>query len=318
MDRMERFFKIDKLLRSHRSISRDKFLETLEVSLATFKRDLEYLRDRMHAPIEYDREINGYRYKEGEEFNLPGLWLNASEIHALLTMQHLLGDIQPGILDEHINPLMLRIQALLEMGDHSFNEINQRIKLLSMANRPVNLDYFETITSAVLTRKQLNITYYTRAVDNETQRIISPQRLVHYRDNWYLDAWCHLREEIRCFAVESIRAAHTLDKAADNIDEALLEKELGTGYGIFTGSEVTTAVLRFSPESSRWVAHEQWHPDQKGSFDEEGHFVLSFPFSHDRELAMDILRHGEHVEVLEPASLRAKIKEIATNVVRQY
>ena len=89
MDKMERFFKIDQILKSSRySVPKQRFLDELEVSLATWKRDIEYLRDRMHAPIEYDPKTKGYQYTEGSNFELPGLWMNEGEIYALLTMHY--------------------------------------------------------------------------------------------------------------------------------------------------------------------------------------------------------------------------------------
>ena len=318
MERLERFYKIDQLLRAQRVVPRETFLATLEVSLATFKRDLEYLRDRFGAPIEYDRDRQGYCYAAGSEFVLPGLWLSAPEIHALLTMQHLLRNLQPGILAEHLEPLLARIQALLGTGDVTLTEVERRIRILGMAQRPVDSQHFEIIASAVLSRQRLAIDYYTRARDELSTRAISPQRLVHYRDNWYLDAWCHLREGLRCFAVESIRRVTPLNTPAIDVDEALLDTELGSGYGIFTGAKVQHATLRFTPEAARWVASEQWHPQQRGEFDAEGYYRLSFPYSHDRELLMDILRHGEHVEVLAPDTLREKVRAAAYNIVARY
>jgi len=319
MDKMERFFKIDQILRTSRySVPKARFLEELEVSLATFKRDLEYLRDRMHAPIEYDKKGNGYQYAEGSDFQLPGLWMNEGEIHALLTMQHLLSNLQPGMLDEHVKPLIERITHLLEMSDHSTSEISKRIRILSMAHRPVSHAYFEIISSAVLDRKRLNITYYNRANDIETKRDVSPQRLVHYRDNWYMDTWCHLRNELRTFSVESIRLAELRTEPAEDVDEKVLDKELGSGYGIFTGSDVQQAVLRFKPHTSRWVELEEWHPGQNGEYDKESHYVLSFPYSDDRELIQDILKYGQNVEVIKPKELQEKIKSSLSEAIKQY
>ena len=93
--------------------------ETLEVSRATLKRDLAYMRDRLNAPIIFDRELGGYRFdvqapKIGSQYELPGLWFSAAEIHALLTMQHLPANLDPGgILAPHVRPLMARLNALL-------------------------------------------------------------------------------------------------------------------------------------------------------------------------------------------------------------
>ena len=318
MERMERFFKIDQLLRSHRRVTKDKFLETLEISLATFKRDLEYLRDRFHAPIEFDRHLGGYRYQEGTDFNLPGLWLNEAEIHALLSMQHLLGNLQPGMLDDHISPLMERIRSLLELGDHSVSEINKRIRLLTIASRPVAPEYFETITNALLKRRKLKITYYNRMADSETVRAISPQRMVHYRDNWYMDGWCHLRKGLRTFAMESIRQAEMLEDKARNVAEDTLNKVLGSGYGIFSGDKVQHATLRFSPRTARWVEAETWHPEQTSHFDKDGYYYLSFPYSDDRELVQDILKYGANVEVLKPMQLKQRVKDAIVEAMKVY
>ena len=319
MDKMERFFKIDSLLRNARyGVSRDKFLTELEISPATFKRDLEYLRDRMHAPIEYDRELKGYRYEKDSDFQLPGLWMNEGEIHALLTMQHLLSNLHEGMLDDHIKPLMERITNLLEISDHSVSEINKRIRILSMASRPIDHAYFEMISSAVLERKRLNITYYSRENDTESVRDVSPQRLVHYRDNWYLDVWCHLRNALRTFAVESIKKSTLRDEKAKSVSDKVLDEELGSGYGIFTGSKTQKVQLRFKPQTSRWVSTEQWHPKQESHFDDEQHYILSFPYSDDRELIQDILKYGENIEVLKPESLKIRIYESLKNNLMQY
>lgn len=319
MDKMERFFKIDQILKNSRySVSKETFLDELEVSLATWKRDLEYLRDRMHAPIEYDPKTKGYRYEEGSDFQLPGLWMNEGEIHALLTMQHLLENLQPGMLDDHIKPLVERITHLLELGDHTSNEIAKRIRILSMGKREVEHSYFEIISSAILSRKKLAITYYNRSKNTKIERTVSPQRLIYYRENWYLDTWCHLRGGLRTFSMESITKSEMLDDKTKEIDEDILDKELGSAYGIFSGTETQTAVLKFSPITARWISKEKWHPEQISEYDKDGFYILSFPYHDDIELIQDILKYGANVEVVSPKLLRQKIKEAAEKIVILY
>ena len=117
MNRTERLYKIDRMLHERRVVSVDVFLEELGVSLATFKRDLEYMRDRLNASVVWDRDVGGYRFDKqgvGDAYELPGLWFNASEIHALLTMQQLLSSLQPGLLTPHVEPLLSRLKSLLE------------------------------------------------------------------------------------------------------------------------------------------------------------------------------------------------------------
>jgi predicted DNA-binding transcriptional regulator YafY len=314
LDRTERFHLIDMMLGNHAVVSFRQLLDRLEVSRATLKRDLEYLRNRLNAPIVWDPKAGGYRFERarglGGQYGLPGLWFNAEEIHALLTMQHLLANLDAGgLLGPHIQPLMARLTGLLGSGRHPAEEVRKRVKLIPLAARRVSLEHFAALGSALLRRKRLWITYYAKGTDETTEREVSPQRLVHYRENWYLDAWCHLRRGLRSFAVDGVRRAEILEKPAREVPEKTLDAVLGSGYGIFSGRRLAWARLRFSPERARWVALEQWHPKQKARFLKDGRYELQVPYADERELVMDILRHVPEVEVLAPAALRARVVE---------
>ena len=322
MDRTERFYHIDQLLNERRCVSIQTFIDELEVSQATFKRDIEYMRERLHAPIVWDRDLRGYRFERNEpaasSYALPGLWFNASEIHALLSMQQLLADVQPGLLEPHIEPLRTRILMLLDGDDHSADEVQRRIRVLHMAARSVTPRFFEMVSSALLSRRRLHLVHYSRERDEETEREVSPQRLVHYRDNWYLDTWCHLRRGLRSFAVDGFRTTSVLNKTARDVSNDVLDAELGSGYGIFAGSETRTATLRFSSRRARWVANEQWHSKQCGYYDEHGYYVLELPYSDERELMMDILKFGPDVEVMAPVSLRKAVRAALVQTAKLY
>jgi predicted DNA-binding transcriptional regulator YafY len=322
MDRTERFYKIDQLLQEQKFATFEQIQEALEVSRATVKRDLQYLRDRFSAPIIYDRFAGGYRFdqpaKHAPKFELPGLWFNSSEIYALLMMQNLLEEVQPGLLGPHIAPLQTRLKSLLGSQDNSPDEIAKRIRILNVAKRTTELKYFDLIASTLLKRRRLQIRHWNRATDTETEREVSPQRLIYYRDNWYLDTWCHLRDEIRSFAVDAMRSASLIDRRAKDVSKKELDSVVGAGYGIFSGAKVEWASLRFSPIHARWVAAEQWHPEQKSSFDSQGYYLLEVPYSNPTELTMDILRHGAGVEVIGPALLRTAVRKELEAAIRTY
>jgi predicted DNA-binding transcriptional regulator YafY len=313
MERTERFYKIERLLRDRKVVTRREFLDALEISLATFKRDLEYMRDRLYAPIVWNAEHGGYELDKsrrgGPAFELPGLWFNPSEIHALLTMDALLADLQPGLLASHVEPLRARLEMLLEEGDVEAAEVRKRVRMMPHGARRLPPEVFETIAAATLKRRRARIRYGARSTGEETERVISPQRLVHYRDNWYVDAWCHLRDGLRKFAIDAIVSAELLDAKAKPVDLKVVEREFNTGYGVFGGSNVEWAKLRFSKNRARWVAQEQWHPQQRGTLEPDGRYVLEVPFADGRELMMDILKYGADVEVLGPQKLRRDIAD---------
>jgi len=309
MDRTERFYRIERLLRERKVVPRSVFLDVLEVSLATFKRDLEYLRERLEVPIEWSADKGGYELGSDRKVELPGLWFNDSEIQALLVMDAMLADLSPGLLEGHVAPLRARLEMLLEEGQVAPDEVRKRVRVLRQAARTLPPGVFEVVAAATLKRRRLSIAYAARSTAEATERVVSPQRLVLYRDNWYLDAWCHLRDGLRKFSVDAISSPVMLDEKAKAVDMKAVERELDRGYGIFAGRSVEWATLRFTPARARWVAHERWHAAQRGRFEPGGAYVLELPFSDTRELMMDILKYGADVEVLGPASLCAAVAD---------
>jgi predicted DNA-binding transcriptional regulator YafY len=321
MDRLERFYRIDQLLKERKVVPFTTFEKELGMSRASVKRDLEYMRSRFNALIEYDREANGYRFgaaRSGPRYELPGLWFNAAEVLALLTTLRMLGELQPGMLDGQIAPLRDRLRAILGSGDHSWQEVEKRIRIFQPERRIAGTAHFSIVAAAVLKRARVWIRHYNRKEDRETEREVSPQRLVHYRDNWYLDAWCHLRNDLRSFAVDAIRAAELRDGKAKEIAPAELDQHLGAGYGIFAGKDVQWASLKFTREAARWVSAQQWHPDQRVRVEKDGSYVLEVPYSEDRELVMEILKYGADVEVISPPSLREHVAGALREATQRY
>lgn len=282
-------------------------MEKMECSRATLFRAMEDLRDHLGAPLVYDRSRDGYWYDaQARQYELPGLWFSAAELYALLVIQHLLGNLRPGLLEQQLAPFRARIEDILSSKGFGGSELPKRIRILQMAARPAG-EWFGTVASALIRRKRLFVQYHGRERDELTERDVSPQRLVYYRDNWYLDAWCHERNALRSFAVDRIRRCSALDQPAKEIDPQTLDGYYATAYGIFSGEPKHTAVLRFSAHAARWVADEHWHPQQSGQHLTDGAYELRVPYSDARELIRDILRYGADVEVLAPDALRKEV-----------
>jgi len=309
MDLFDRIYELHKILNTSRyPVPRTRLQETLGCSRATVNRALRDLKDLLQAPVVYNRQAGGYYYAQDEKgpYQLPGLWFNASEICSLTAIQHLLTDLQPGLLESHLAPFRARLEQFIKTRRLGLGDLRRRIRLLGMAIRPPEPARFQTVTEALLRRRRLTITYHSRSRDMTTHRTISPQRLIHYRDNWYLDSWDHGKQALRSFAVERIKEARLIHKPAKEIKDKILDEYFATSYGIFAGKPKHLAVLKFTPERSRWVAEEVWHPKQKHRF-EGGCCILEVPYSDSRELVMDILKHGPEVTVLGPAELKAAV-----------
>ncbi|MEY8877076.1 MAG: helix-turn-helix transcriptional regulator [Leptothrix sp. (in: b-proteobacteria)] len=316
MDRTERFYKIELLIRSRGSVSFAALMDELEVSRATLKRDLDYLRSRMDAPIVYDRDANGYRFEAGKtpkgreaSHELPGLWFSEREIHALLTMHQMIEGLDAdGTLGRHLQPLLDKLHGMLGTQESDAREMIKRVRIVNPGQRPVAGKSFERIASALLLRKRLQLVYYTRSKHSESERVVSPLRLVHHRNTWYLDAYCHASEGLRRFALDAVRSAEPLTQRAKEVAMKTVEAELDAGYGIYAGKELKTATLLFSPDAAQWVANERWHPQQTLEPQADGGLRMRLPYADDTELLMDLLRHGPDVRVEAPAALRTKLR----------
>lgn len=320
MDRTERLYKIDRMLNDRKIVPINEFLEELEVSLATFKRDLEYLRDRFNAPVVWDRDAGGYRFDKqgvGDAYELPGLWFSATEIHALLTMQQLLSSLGPGLLTPHIEPLLARLRMLLDREDMPADAVEKRIRIQKVNARSYESEHFGPIATAVLQRRRIVIDHHNRNRNEVIRREVSPQRLNYYRENWYLDGWCHLRNELRSFGLDAIKGVWLGTESAQEVPDEELAAVLDSGYGIFSGKSVEWAELEFSASRAQWVSKECWHPQQESHFTADGAYRLKLPFSNPTELVMDIMHHLPEVRVLAPQSLRLKVIESLQNALER-
>jgi len=324
MGNTERIYKIDHILAERTCVPRKTLEAYLGVSWATLKRDLAYMKDRLNAPVVFDRELGGYRFdrnekRAGPKYELPGLWFSAEEIHALLTMQHLLSRLdRGGLLGPHVKPMLARLTGLLGTAEDTAEEVRRRVKVAALGAREFHLHQFQAVGSALLRRKRLAIRYHARGTDETTERAVSPQRLIHYRDNWYLDAWCHLRDGLRSFSVDAIEMAEILDKRAKDVADSRLDEVLGSGYGIFSGDRIAWATLQFTPARARWVATERWHSKQEGRFLKDGSYELKLPYADDRELVMDVLKYGADCKVAGPKALRDKVAAELGRAGAQY
>lgn len=233
-------------------------------------------------------------------------------------MQSLLSEMQFGLLGSHIEPLKARLRAVIESGSHPAGDVESRVKLLTVAARPVPDKNFELVAAALLGRQRLQISYYSRARDDVSEREVSPQLLIHYRGNWFLGAWCHAQNAMRSFSMDAIQHASVVNKNSKSIPKKELEGFVGQGYGIFSGSKVRWAKLKFSAERARWVSKELWHPQQKITEQKDGSLILEVPFTDIRELSMDILRQGRHVEVLGPKELKDEVIYELKSALKAY
>lgn len=324
MSRLPELTRLVRLLtRKHQPpMSLSRIAEELECSERSVKRYIRELRETFDYPIEHDRDADGYHLlpRAGEAgLELPGLFFSASELSALLTMRELLSSVRPGIFDTDLVPLGRRVEKLLQVNGIEPAEAARRIRIVAIGSRSPADSVFRACADATFSRRRLRLHYQPRGRNGEAaERDLSPQRLVRYRENWYLDSYCHRNEDVRTFALEQMSEVRVLEGKAVDVPPRELDQKLKTSYGIFTGEPTAKAVLRFSPHRAQWVSKEDWHGDQTSRWLEDGSYELSLPYSHADELVMDVLKHGPDVEVVGPPELRSRVAELSRRMAGIY
>ncbi len=343
MDRTERITLLHGLLAHNRyGLSTERLMQEARCSRATLYRDLGFMRDTLGAPVEHEEDPSSkWRYVGGaDDFQLPGVWLTADELHALTLAQQML-QRSGGLLGKALGPLQPRIQKLL--GDKARRL--GRLRVLRAQARPCDPNIFRTVTDAVLEGRQLRFNYQARSTAKKSARRVSPQRLVHHRDNWYLDACSEpVREDaqpgpkqvagvragarlaaqapvltqLRRFALDRITKPELCAEASIDIAEDELDSLQEAGYGVFAGPAVATAIIHFTPDAARWITDEIWHPAQQKRLTADGTLELTVPYAHPRELLMDVLRYGADAEVIGPPELREQVRGMLVGALLRY
>jgi len=166
MNSTERLYRINELIHERGTISVTELQRELEISLATLKRDLAFMRERFNAPIVFDRDAGGYRFDKpgvGPRFQLPGLWFSADEILALMSMHQMLDSLDPGaLLGRRLKPLLGRLEKALETEADTAQEVIRRVKIVPSQRRRVVIQWFELVGRALMARRRIRIDYFTR------------------------------------------------------------------------------------------------------------------------------------------------------------
>ncbi len=184
----------------------------------------------------------------------------------------------------------------------------QRVKIVSALRRPVPSQFFERVSEALLTRRRLHLRYLTRGRGEVSDRDVSPQRLVHYRNTWYLDAWCHRATRCGVLRWTPCETATLLDTARSEVPLAEVQAEMDAGYGIYAGGRRRWAVLHFDALGGPVGQPRGVASRPEGRWLADGRYELRLPYVDDTELVMDVLRQGEQVRVVSPPALVAAVR----------
>ncbi|WP_337174370.1 YafY family protein [Paludisphaera sp.] len=316
----ERFVALDRAVRSGAYPNARTIGEELEVCRRTVLRDVEFMRDRLGAPIAFDRARNGYYYTE-EGFRLPAVEMTEGELLALVLAERAFRQYRGA----PFGPDLARaIRKLAEgMGDAvtiDLGDLAEGCSFRVTAPEEIDAGLFHALATAVRERRRLAMRYWTPSRDEETTREVDPYHLACVDGRWYLVAHCHARGEARMFAPARIRAVAATGATFDRPDGFRLDEYLAGAFGVFRGraEESHRVRLRFTGEPARYLADRTWHPTQAAQRGDRGELDLCFELGSLREIERWALSWGPDCEVIEPRELRLRVVAAAEAIGRAY
>ena len=313
----ERFVWFDNQVRAKKHPNATVLAEQFEISTKTAQRDIEFMRDRLLCPLDYDSSEKGYYYGD-ETFSLPMVYLSSGELSSLLIARKMLQDISGGYIGEEISSIVDKITNVLTKHMSMGDRIDDTFSFQLIEYSPASEDVFKAVLEGCLKKQCLSFSYYSPATEEKSERAVEPYHLFNYMGTWHLIGYCRLRKGIRDFALSRISQAKVLNESFKLSSDFDFKKYFLSTFGLYKGKSTKEVTLRFSPEKSKWIKDQIWHKDQKVKYLKDGSLELSFPVSDFSEIKREILKHGDAVEVLKPIALRNLIKAEAEKIVKIY
>jgi len=315
---LERMQRLHDLLSNEQPVNCQQLGKDFEVSYKTIQRDLDFMRDRLNLPIEYDPTRYSFRYTEKVEA-FPLLQVSEGEILALFVAQKVLAQYHGTPFEKTLGSAFQKLTgALKETVSFDLGEWGSDYSFRVTGASAADLEVFRLLARAIVQRQEISFSYQPlRATVPET-RTVHPYHLANIDNAWYLLAHDPQRAQIRTFALPRIQKPALTKKTFDRPLGFSAEKELKGGFGVFAGTGKHLVKVRFDSFASRLVRERDWHPSQKIRDVKEGGIELEMTLGALEEIERWILSWGDHAKVLSPKPLIDSVKKRITTMQKMY
>ena len=311
---LERMLRIHQALQAGGFPNTSKLAREVEVSTKTIHRDIEFMRDRLNLPVEFDASRNGYFYN-GEVSGFPTMQITEGEIFALVVAEKALQQYRGTSFEKPLLSAIKKMERTLpDTISLNLADIEQTISFRTRAEPILNLEIFDALAKAVAQRRQLELQYRKPGQQTEA-RIVDPYHLANINGEWFLFAFDHARKDIRTFAPARIQSARPTGKLFERTQKFSLEKRLRDSFGVHSGEGKFEVVIRFSPRAADYIREKKWHPSQSLREFKNGAVELKMKLSSLGEVQRWVLSWGGDAKVLQPPELAESVLQAAAAIL---
>ena len=243
-----------------------------------------------------------------------------TEIMALYFSQDMLKVFKDTPFYESLESLFKKIKSTIP--PESIRYLNQVQQTLHIGLKPYKeygkfREIITQVNEAALSRKRIEIVYFAMSQGKKTKRRVDPYKIWFFNSTFYLIGYCHLRKEIRIFALDRIKMLHQTDEDFVIPEDFKLEDFLKPSFGVYQGEEQKVRIW-FSAEIAGYIKEKIWHESQKLIPQKDGSVIFEAQVAGTDEIRFWILNWGSNAEVLEPSSLREEIRMEAGKMLERY
>jgi len=314
---------LERMLRIHQEIKSGKFPNAsqlaaeLEVSTKSIHRDVDFMRDRMGLPVEYDSRRYGYHYTQ-EVSSFPTVQISEGELFAMLVAEKALQQYRGTSFERPLMSAFSKLAAgLPDSVSIHLSDWEQTVSFRTSAQPVVNLENFELLAKAAAERQQLELAYRKPGQQKTESRIVDPYHLANINGEWFLFAYCHLRKDIRTFVPARILEVKQTGKTFSRPQKFSLEKRLRDSFGVVSGEGDYDVVIRFNELVADHIREKRWHPSQQLVELPDGGVELRLKLSSLTEIQRWILSWSGGARAMAPPELKESIREAARSILNQ-
>ena len=314
---LERMLRIHQALQSGSFPNASKLAREIEVATKTIHRDIEFMRDRLNLPIEYDASRNGFFYN-GTVSAFPTMQITEGELFALVVAEKALQQYRGTSFEKPLLSAIRKMeQALPDTISLNLADIEQTISFRTRAEPILDLKIFDALAKAVAQRQQLELHYRKPGQAKTEPRIVDPYHLANINGEWFLFAHDHARKDIRTFVPARIQSAKPTGRTFERPQKFSLEKRLRDSFGVRSGEGEYEVIIRFNPRAADYIREKKWHESQQLRDLKNGGVELRLKLSSLMEIERWVLSWGGDAKVLKPRELVEAVRQSAQAILKQ-